>query len=61
MSIQAQSFNPSIQRAGIVRSYARKSEIVRVDDLADHLYEVVSGTVHLFPDRNGPTRLSRRG
>ena len=45
MSIQIQSFNPSIQRVGIVRSYARKSEIVREGDPADHLYEVVSGAV----------------
>ena len=45
MSPQTQSFNPSMQRVGIVRSYARKSEIVREDDPADHVYEVVSGTV----------------
>jgi len=45
MSIQIQSFNPSIQRVGIVRSYARKNEIVREGDPADHVYEVVSGTV----------------
>jgi CRP/FNR family transcriptional regulator, nitrogen fixation regulation protein len=45
MSIQIQSFNRSIQRVGIVRSYARKSEIVREGDPADHVYEVVSGTV----------------
>jgi CRP/FNR family transcriptional regulator, nitrogen fixation regulation protein len=30
---------------GIVRSYPRKSEIVREDDPADHVYEVISGTV----------------
>src|SRR5215831_6183673 len=35
----------SSQRIGVVRSYARKSEIVREDDPADHVYEVVSGTV----------------
>jgi CRP/FNR family transcriptional regulator, nitrogen fixation regulation protein len=35
----------SFQRAGIVRSYARKSENVREADPADHVYEVVSGTV----------------
>jgi CRP/FNR family transcriptional regulator, nitrogen fixation regulation protein len=35
----------SVQRAGIVRSYARKSEIIREADPADHVYEVVSGTV----------------
>src|SRR5262249_1058992 len=35
----------SNQRIGVVRSYRRKSEIVREDDAADHVYEVVSGTV----------------
>jgi CRP/FNR family transcriptional regulator, nitrogen fixation regulation protein len=35
----------SSQRIGIVRSYPRKSEIVREDDPADRVYEVVSGTV----------------
>jgi CRP/FNR family transcriptional regulator, nitrogen fixation regulation protein len=30
---------------GVVRSYSRKSEIVREDDPAEHVYEVVSGTV----------------
>jgi len=45
MSIQTQSFNPSIQPGGIVRSYPRKSQIIREDDPADHVYEVVSGTV----------------
>jgi CRP/FNR family transcriptional regulator, nitrogen fixation regulation protein len=33
------------QRIGVVRSYPRKSEIVREDDPADHVYEVISGTV----------------
>jgi CRP/FNR family nitrogen fixation transcriptional regulator len=42
MNIQNQSFNPSV---GIVRTYHRKSEIVREDDPANHVYEVVSGTV----------------
>jgi CRP-like cAMP-binding protein len=45
MSIQTQSFNPSIQPGGIVRSYPRNSQIIREDDPADHVYEVVSGTV----------------
>ena len=45
MSIQTQSFNPSIQLGGIVRSYPRKGQIIREDDSADHVYEVVSGTV----------------
>ena len=45
MSIQTQSLDPSIHRIGVVRSYARKNEIVREDDPADHVYEVVSGTV----------------
>jgi len=45
MSIQTQSIHPSIQPVGIVRSYPRKSEIVREDDAADHVYEIVSGTV----------------
>jgi CRP-like cAMP-binding protein len=41
MSIGTQS----LDRIGVVRSYARKSEIVREDDPANHVYEVVSGTV----------------
>ena len=35
----------SSRRIGVVRSYPRKSEIVREDDPADHVYEVVSGAV----------------
>ena len=35
----------SSQRFGVVRSYPRKSQIIREDDPADHVYEVVSGTV----------------
>ena len=35
----------SSQRIGVVRSYPRKSQIIREDDPADHVYEVVSGTV----------------
>jgi CRP/FNR family transcriptional regulator, nitrogen fixation regulation protein len=35
----------SSRRIGVVRSYPRKSQIIREDDPADHLYEVVSGTV----------------
>jgi len=35
----------SSQRFGVVRSYPRKSQIIREDDSADHVYEVVSGTV----------------
>jgi CRP/FNR family transcriptional regulator, nitrogen fixation regulation protein len=35
----------SNQRIGVVRSYPRKSQIIREDDPADHVYEVVSGTV----------------
>jgi CRP/FNR family nitrogen fixation transcriptional regulator len=42
MNIQNQSFNPSV---GTVRAYWPKTEIVREDDLADHVYEVVSGTI----------------
>ena len=34
----------SSQRIGVVRSYPRKSQIIREDDPADHVYEVVSGT-----------------
>jgi CRP/FNR family transcriptional regulator, nitrogen fixation regulation protein len=34
-----------IQPIGVVRSYPRKSQIIREDDPADHVYEVVSGTV----------------
>src|SRR5262249_46087224 len=45
MNIQTQSFNSSVQPVGIVRSYPRKWEIVREDDPADHVYEVVSGTI----------------
>src|SRR5262249_17455658 len=45
MNIQTQSFNPSIHPVGIVRSYLCKSEIVREDDPADHVYEIISGTV----------------
>jgi hypothetical protein len=45
MSIQTQSFNPSIQLGGIVRSYPRKGQIIREDDSVDHVYEVVNGTV----------------
>src|SRR5690348_5481907 len=33
------------KRIGVVRSYPRKSQIIREDDPADHVYEVVSGTV----------------
>jgi CRP/FNR family nitrogen fixation transcriptional regulator len=33
------------QRIGVVRSYSRKSHIIHEDDPADHVYEVVSGTV----------------
>jgi CRP/FNR family nitrogen fixation transcriptional regulator len=35
----------SSQRIGVVRSYPRKSQIIREDDPANHVYEVVSGTV----------------
>jgi len=35
----------SSRRIGVVRSYPRKSQIIREDDPADHVYEVVSGTV----------------
>jgi CRP-like cAMP-binding protein len=28
-----------------IRSYARRSEIVRENDLAEYIYEVISGTV----------------
>jgi CRP/FNR family transcriptional regulator, nitrogen fixation regulation protein len=45
MSIQAQSHNPSFEDIGVVRSYARKSEIVSEGDPASRVYEVVSGTV----------------
>jgi CRP/FNR family transcriptional regulator, nitrogen fixation regulation protein len=34
-----------IQPIGVVRSYPRKSQIIREDDPADQVYEVVSGTV----------------
>src|ERR1700745_3624054 len=35
----------SNQRIGVVRSVPRKSQIIREYDPAEHLYEVVSGTV----------------
>src|SRR5215469_4610333 len=35
----------SSRRIGVVRSYPRKSQIIREDDPADHVYEVVNGTV----------------
>src|SRR5215467_8423167 len=35
----------SSRRIGVVRSYPRKSQIIREDDPADYVYEVVSGTV----------------
>ena len=35
----------SSRRIGVVRSYSRKSHIIHEDDPADHVYEVVSGTV----------------
>jgi CRP/FNR family nitrogen fixation transcriptional regulator len=35
----------SSKRIGAVRSYPRKSRIIREDDPADHVYEVISGTV----------------
>ena len=43
MNIQAQSLAPFFQHR-VVKSYARKSEIVRQHDPAKYLYEVVSGT-----------------
>jgi CRP/FNR family transcriptional regulator, nitrogen fixation regulation protein len=45
MSIQAQSHNPSFEDIGVVRSYARKREIIGEDNPASHVYEVISGTV----------------
>ena len=45
MSIQTQAFNSPIQRVGIVRPYARKSEIVQEDDPANCVYEIISGAV----------------
>jgi CRP/FNR family transcriptional regulator, nitrogen fixation regulation protein len=45
MSIQAQSLDPSFQHLGVVKTYASKNGIIGEDDLADRLYEVISGTV----------------
>jgi CRP/FNR family transcriptional regulator, nitrogen fixation regulation protein len=45
MSIQTQSHNTSLAGIGVVKSYARKREIIREDDPARHVYEVISGTV----------------
>jgi CRP/FNR family nitrogen fixation transcriptional regulator len=44
-SIQAQSHDPFIQRIGLVRSYPCKSEIIREDDPANRVYEVICGTI----------------
>src|SRR5262249_23350648 len=38
-------FGSFSQRIGVVRSYARKREIIREDDPATRLYQVISGTV----------------
>jgi cyclic nucleotide-binding protein/sulfatase-like protein len=38
-------FGSFSQRVGVVRSYARKREIIREDDPATRVYEVISGTV----------------
>jgi CRP/FNR family transcriptional regulator, nitrogen fixation regulation protein len=38
-------FGSFSQRIGVVRSYARKGEIIREDDPATRVYEVISGTV----------------
>jgi CRP/FNR family transcriptional regulator, nitrogen fixation regulation protein len=45
VSIQTQSQHTSVAGIGVVRSYARKREIIGEDDSADHVYEVISGTV----------------
>ena len=37
--------NASIPGVGIVKSYARKRQIVRENDPAEHIYQVLSGTV----------------
>jgi CRP/FNR family nitrogen fixation transcriptional regulator len=44
MSIQAQPPDP-IQELGIVRSYPRKTGIIREDNPTNRIYEVISGTV----------------
>jgi CRP/FNR family nitrogen fixation transcriptional regulator len=38
-------FGSYSERIGVVRSYARKREIVREDDPATRVYEIISGTV----------------
>jgi CRP/FNR family transcriptional regulator, nitrogen fixation regulation protein len=48
MSMQAQLLDTSIQRMGVVRSYPCKGEIIRENDPANRLYEVVRGTVCTF-------------
>ena len=40
-----QMLGSSSQCIGVVRSYPRKSQIIHEDDPADHVYEVVSGTI----------------
>ena len=38
-------FGSFSQRIGVIRSYARKGEIICEDDPATRVYEVISGTV----------------
>ena len=40
-----QMFGSFSERIGVVRSYARKREIIREDDPATRVYQVISGTV----------------
>lgn len=46
MSFACQSVDR--QDIGVVRSYAFKNQIIREDDPADHLYEVISGAVYTY-------------
>jgi CRP/FNR family transcriptional regulator, nitrogen fixation regulation protein len=43
--MSAQSHELAIQRIGVVRSYQPNAEIVREDDPANHIYQVISGAV----------------
>jgi CRP/FNR family transcriptional regulator, nitrogen fixation regulation protein len=45
MTIEAQPLSQIVRRIGVVKSYARKSDIFREGDPANHVCEVISGTV----------------
>jgi CRP/FNR family transcriptional regulator, nitrogen fixation regulation protein len=45
MSAQSQLFDACVAQIGVVKSYALKSEIIDEEDLANRIYEVISGAV----------------